>query len=387
MISVDEARERLFAAAPRIEVETVPLEAAVGRVAAKPVVAERTQPPFRSSAMDGYAVHAGEIAGGLEVVGQSAAGRRWDAPLAPGEAIRIFTGAPVPDGADAVLIQEDARIDGRRLFATDIVRPGDNIRAEGLDFRAGDVLVDAGTRLQPRHVALAGAGGHATLEVARRPRVAFLSTGDELVPPGAPTGPDQIVASVTPALAALVARAGGEAVDLGIAPDDLPVIVARAREGLGAADILVTLGGASVGDHDLIRPALEELGVPLDFWRVAIRPGKPLMFAPSPLVLGLPGNPVSGVVCSVVFLIPLVEAMQGAPPGPELHDGTLAVPVGKNGPRRDHMRARRDGNRLTPFPVQDSSMLSVLAAADALLVREPHAPAAEAGEPCRYIPL
>jgi molybdopterin molybdotransferase len=387
MISVDEARSRLFAAAPRLPAETVPLGAAAGRVTAEPIVALRTQPPFRSSAMDGYAVRADEIDGGLMVVGQSAAGARYGSALGRHEAVRIFTGAPVPDGADAVLIQEDARLETGRLYATARVTAGDNIRAEGLDFRVDDVLVAAGTRLEPRHLALVGAGGHPTVRVARRPRVAFLSTGDELVPPGSSAGPDQIVASVTPALAALVERAGGEAIDLGIAPDDVSAIVAGVRDGLATADVLVTLGGASVGDHDVVRPALAELGIALDFWRVAIRPGKPLMFAPSPLVLGLPGNPVSGVVCALLFLLPLVEAMQGATPGPELLEGILGTPLPQNGPRRDHLRARRDGRTLTPFPVQDSSMLSVLAAADALIVREPDAPAAAAGDTCRYIAL
>jgi molybdopterin molybdotransferase len=236
-------------------------------------------------------------------------------------------------------------------------------------------------------LALAGAGGHATLTVVRRPRVAFLATGDELVPPGAPAGPDQIVASVTPTLAAMVREAGGETVDLGIVPDDREAIATRAKAALAEADVLVTLGGASVGAHDLVRPALSDLGIELDFWRVAVRPGKPLMFASSPLVLGLPGNPVSGAVCTLLFLVPLVEALQGRTPGPNPRHGILGAPVKGNGPRRDHMRARIEEGRLVPFQVQDSSMLSVLAAADALVVREPHAPPAEAGDPCHYLLL
>jgi molybdopterin molybdotransferase len=302
--------------------------------------------------------------------------------------VRIFTGAPVPEGADTVLIQEDAEVEDDRLTAREIPAQGRHIRARGLDFAQGDTLLDAGEPIAARHLALAGAGGHATLPVTRRPRVAFLATGDELVPPGAPAGPDQIVASVTPTLAAMVRGAGAEAIDLGIAPDDRAEIARRARAGLADADVLVTLGGASVGAHDLVKPALADLSITLDFWRVAVRPGKPLMFAADPLVLGLPGNPVSAVVCTVLFLVPLVEALQGrAAPGPHPRTGVLGAPMDRNGPRKDHMRAVIENGRLLPFRVQDSSMLSVLARADALVVREPHAPPAEPGEACTYLAL
>lgn len=388
MIGVDEAQAAILAAATVLPAEPIGLDAATGRVLAEAVVACRTQPPFSSSAMDGYAVRTDEMPGPVRIVGESAAGRRWSVPLGPGEAVRIFTGAPVPEGADAVLIQEDAAVDGDRLTATDEVRAGDNIRPEGLDFRAGEMLLPAGTALAARHVAFAGAAGHASLVVTRRPRVAFLATGDELVPPGTPAGPDQIVASITPALSAMVRAAGGEAIDLGIAPDDRAEIARRCAEGIDRADILVTLGGASVGDHDLVKPALGDLGIRPDFWQVAVRPGKPLMFCARPLVLGLPGNPVSGAVCATLFLVPLVRALQGVfDPLPPVRHGTLAVPLGANGPRRDHLRAKLEGDRVTPFPVQDSSMLSVLAAADALLVREPHAAPAETGSECRFIAL
>lgn len=390
MIGVDEARARLFAAAPRMPAESVPLAAATGRVLAEPVRARRSQPPFHASAMDGYAARAADLAAGegLALVGESAAGRRYGAALQPGEAVRIFTGAPVPEGADTVLIQEDAALRDGRLFATEAMAPGANIRAAGLDFREGDTLLDAGMRLAPRHLALAGAAGYGDLRVARRPRVALLATGDELVPPGTVPGPDGIVASTTPAIAALLERAGAEAIDLGIAPDRREVIAARAGEGLAAADMLVTLGGASVGDHDLVQPALGDLGISLDFWKVAVRPGKPLMFAASPLVLGLPGNPVSGLVCTLVFLLPLIEAMQGiAEPGPAMSEGVLGAPLGGNGPRRDHVRARFEGGRLVPYTIQDSSMLGVLAQADALIVRMPDAPPAKEGDACRYIAL
>ena len=388
LIDVDEAQARLLAAAPRLPAEAVALADAAGRVAAEPIVARRTQPPFPSSAMDGYAIRTADLPGPLRVVGESAAGRRYAAALGPGESVRIFTGAPVPEGADAVLIQEDAAREGDMVRATDTAAKGDNVRRMGLDFALGDTLVEAGTVLAPRHVALAGAGGHAELMVARRPRVAFLATGDELVLPGEPTGPDQIVASITPALAATVQAAGAETIDLGIAPDDRAEIARRARAGLDEADILVTLGGASVGDHDLVKPALGDLGIEPDFWKVAVRPGKPLMFSSRPLVLGLPGNPVSGAVCAVLFLVPLVRAMQGAArPLPEVHEGVLGRDLSGNGPRRDHMRAVRTGRTITPAARQDSSMLNVLAHSDVLLVREPHAGPASAGETCRYIAL
>ncbi|MEM0908191.1 MAG: gephyrin-like molybdotransferase Glp [Pseudomonadota bacterium] len=389
MIGVDEARARLFAASRRMPAESVALGAAVGRTLAEPLRAQRSQPPFPASAMDGYAIRASDVAEGpLQVVGQSAAGARYHGHLGVREAVRIFTGAPVPEGADAVLIQEDAQVDNSAVIATEPVRAGQNIRRAALDFAEGDTLLQAGTTLAPRHVALAGAGGHGTLKVMRRPVVAFLATGDELVAPGTTPGPDGIIASTTPALAALVRRAGGEAIDLGIAPDNQAVIAQKAKAGIAQADILVTLGGASVGDHDLVRPALADLGVTLDFWKVAVRPGKPLMFASDPLVLGLPGNPVSGVVCTLLFLAPLVESMLGvAHPGPHAQEGVLGGPLGKNGPRRDHVRARLDNGRLVPFPVQDSSMLGVLAKADALIVRPPHAPPASAGEACAYLAL
>ncbi len=388
MISVEEARARLFEAAPRLPSETLPLGACDNRVLAEDVVARRTQPPFHASAMDGYALAHGDLPGPLNVVGEAKAGLSYAHPVESGQAVRIFTGAPLPAGADTVLIQEDATRSGDLLTATEVPVAGANVRRAGIDFVADDTLVGARTRLSPRHLALAGAGGHDRLSVARSPVVAILATGDELVPPGASAGPDQIVASVTPALAAMVHRAGGKAIDLGIAPDDVGVITERAKVGLAEADILVTLGGASVGDHDLIQPALSQLGIGLDFWKVAVRPGKPLMFASAPMVLGLPGNPVSGVVCAVLFLIPLLEAMQGVPsPGPVVEDGLLGVDLAPGGPRRDHLRAQRRGDKIFPFSTQDSSMLRVLSDADVLLVREPRDGAREAGSPCRYIRL
>ncbi|MEM9223928.1 MAG: gephyrin-like molybdotransferase Glp [Pseudomonadota bacterium] len=389
MISVDEARGRLFGAAHPLDCESVPITEAAGRVLAEPVLALRDQPPFAASAMDGYAVRASDLSNGpLKLVGEAAAGRRYDGLLGASEAVRIFTGAPLPSGADAVLIQEDATVVDGTVSTNEYVEAGAYVRPAALDFSAGAVLLEKNRRLEPRQVALAGAAGHGTVQVSRRPKVAFLATGDELVAPGAQPGPDAIIASTTPALAAMVTDAGAEAIDLGIVPDHQRTIAERAREGFSRADVLVTLGGASVGDHDLVRPALKDIGVSLDFWKVAVKPGKPLMFAPSPLVLGLPGNPVSGIVCTLLFLIPLLEKMQGiADPGPHPITGILGGPLPKNGPRRDHVRARFQDGRLVPFGRQDSSMLAVLSQADALIVRMPGAPQANAGETVTYLAL
>ncbi|MEM8551198.1 MAG: molybdopterin molybdotransferase MoeA [Pseudomonadota bacterium] len=390
MMGVEEARARLFAAARTLGAETVPLADAVGRVLAADVVALRDQPPFSASAMDGYAVRHDALSAGtpLKLVGEAAAGRRFGRSIGAGEAVRIFTGAPAPDGADTVLIQEDAEVSANTLTARSLPAAGANIRRQALDFASGDALLHAGEAVLPRHLALAASGGHAALSVARRPKVAFLATGDELVPPGARPGPDAIVASTAPTLCAMARAVGAEPVDLGIVADRREDIAARAREGLDNADVLVTLGGASVGDHDLVAPALGDLGISLDFWKVAVRPGKPLMFAARPLVMGLPGNPVSGVVCAIVFLLPLLRKLQGAEePGPVIHNGVLGADLGQNGPRRDHMRARHTPDGLVPFKVQDSSMLSVLAGADALIVRMPHDPPAEKGAACRWIAL
>ncbi|MEM7693627.1 MAG: molybdopterin molybdotransferase MoeA [Pseudomonadota bacterium] len=387
MIDVDEARARLFAAAPRLAAETVPLAHACGRTLAAPVRAVRSQPPADVSAMDGYAVDAAHPIEGVEIIGESRAGAGFHGALSKGSAVRIFTGAPLPPGANAVLIQEDAAVEGTRLTARESVTPGAHVRRAGLDFAAGDDVLPAGRVLNPRHLALAASAGGGVVSVARRPRVAFLATGDELVPPGAPVGRDQIVASTTLSLIEMVRAVGAEGFDLGIAPDDTDAIADAAARGLSEADILVTLGGASVGDHDLVAPALSRLGVALDFWKVAVRPGKPLMFASKPLVLGLPGNPVSGLVCTLLFLLPLLRVAQGGAPGPELEDAVLGAPLSANGPRRDHVRAKRVEGRMVPFSRQDSSMLGVLSEADGLIVRMPHASAAQAGDPCKMIRL
>ncbi|GGG24315.1 gephyrin-like molybdotransferase Glp [Chelatococcus composti] len=390
----------LAGASPIREQETVPLDRAEGRTLAADVAALRTQPPFPASAMDGFAVRAADVAtvpARLALIGTSAAGHAFTGTVGPGQCVRIFTGAPVPAGADAILIQENARAEGNMVEALSPVTAGRFVRQAGLDFREGEVLLRAGRRLGPSAVALAAAMGHATLPVVRRPRVAILATGDELVRPGEPTGPDQIVASNTYAVAAIAERAGAEALDLGIARDDLPALTAAIDAARDAgADVLVTLGGASVGDHDLVQRALAARGWELGFWRIAMRPGKPLMHGRlgAMTVLGLPGNPVSSIVCSLIFLVPLVRALSGDPDAGAVatQPARLGVDLPANDERQDYLRARltagEDGTLVaTPFPRQDSSMLRLMAEAEALVVRAPHAPAARAGDPCRIIRL
>jgi molybdopterin molybdotransferase len=337
--------------------------------------------------MDGYAVRAREARPGAElrVIGVSQAGRRLAGVLGAGEAVRIFTGAPVPEGADAVLIQENADRSGDRIYVREAVAAGQFIRPAGLDFGAGDVLLKSGRRVDPRAVALAAAMGHAAVPVRRRPRVAILANGDELVPPGADPGADQIVSSNGVGLAAVAAECGAEAIDLGIAPDRRDAIAASVDRAAGA-DILVVAGGASVGEHDLVQAALKDRGMELDFWRIAMRPGKPLMVGRlgGMRVLGLPGNPVSAFVCARVFLRPLIRAMLGDPSQDEPVTARLAAAMPANDGRQDYVRGRLQlagSERLvTPFARQDSSMLATLAAADVLIVRPVGAPAAPAGE-------
>ncbi|MGQ7794346.1 molybdopterin molybdotransferase MoeA [Faunimonas sp. B44] len=388
LIPVEDALARLLAGVAPTPAEDLPLGEAAGRVLAADIAAARTQPPFPASAMDGYAVRAADVAVGtpLRVIGESRAGRRFEGNLGPHQTVRIYTGAPVPPGADAILIQEDADPSGDGgIVPRDTVSPGQFVRPAGLDFAEGEVLLRAGRRLDPRAVALCAAMSRAGVPVRRRPRVAILSTGDELVPPDAEPGPDQIVSSNNFGLAALVREAGGEALDLGIAADDLDAIGHAA--GLAVdADILVVTGGASVGDHDLVQPALVARGMTLDFWKIAMRPGKPLMVGSlaGMRVLGLPGNPVSTMVCAEIFLRPLLKAMLGQPPQAPAEAAILGATMKANDRRQDYVRARLEpsGGRLVavPFPRQDSSMLATLAAADALIVRPPFAPAAAAGD-------
>src|SRR5271166_1430218 len=399
MITVEQALALVLAsAAAPLDAERVPLSAAHGRTLARDLIALRTQPPFPNSAMDGYALRASDTTAApatLAVVGESAAGRAFVGAVGPGQAARIFTGAPMPEGADAIAIQEDVRREGDKIVLAAPVAAGENLRPAGLDFRQGEVLLRAGRRLTPREVALAAAANHPELFVRRRARVAILATGDELAPPGGTLGPSQIVASNNFAVAGIVAACGSVPIDLGIASDTMESLagaIARARE--AQADVLVTLGGASVGDYDLVQKALVGAGMELGFWRIAMRPGKPLMHGRlgAMRILGLPGNPTSSTVCAVLFLRPLIRALHGEPdPGADLSQaGRLAVDLPVNGPRQDYMRASLTRNEksvivATPFASQDSSLVKVMAAADGLIVRPPQAGPAKAGEPCRIV--
>ena len=400
LMRVEEALASVLARAMPLESETVPLAQACGRTLAQDVASTRTQPPFDVSAMDGYALRAADCAGAparLHVIGASTAGHSFPGAVGAGEAVRIFTGAAVPDGADSVLIQENATAEGDHVIAREPVARGRNIRRAGLDFSARDVLLRAGRRLDANELALAAAMNHPALPVVRRPRVAILATGDELVRPGVQPGPDQIVASNSFAIAAHVLAAGGEPVDLGIAADTFEALEAGIAAAQSArADVLVTLGGASVGDHDLVKSALARQGMTLGFWRIAMRPGKPLIHGHlgAMHILGLPGNPVSSIVCGILFLIPLVRALSGDPKaGAEITEpAILGMAVQANDGRQDYLRAALTfdvaGHCIaTPFPRQDSSMLRILAEAECLLVRAPHAPAAVAGDACRIVRL
>ena len=398
-LPVAEALSRVLAnvRAP-LEKEYIDISKACGRTLAQDLRSLRMQPPFAVSAMDGYALRAADVhraPSSLRVIGTSAAGRGFSGVVREGEAVRIFTGAPMPTGADTVLVQENASRDGDRVTALQHEAIGRNVRPAGLDFKDGEVLLGLGRRLGPRELALAAAMNHAQAPVTRQPRVALLATGDELVQPGSPIGPDQIVASNTFAVAAYARGAGAEAIDLGIAGDSLEALEAGLRRARDArADVLVTLGGASVGDHDLVQTALAREGMELEFWRIAMRPGKPLMHGRlgDMLILGLPGNPVSAVVCAILFLIPLIRALCGDPrAGADPSEpARLATDLSANDSRQDYLRAAltRDAAGplvATPFPRQDSSMLRVLADAECLVIRAPFAPEAKAGEDCRVI--
>jgi molybdopterin molybdotransferase len=397
LMPVADAQARVLAGVAPLPAETVPLADADGRVLAQAVHARRTQPPAAVSAMDGYAVRAADAALGarLRVTGEAAAGRPFAGAVGAGEAVRIFTGAVIPEGADTVVIQEDTRADGDGIVVTEAARPGRHVRTAGLDFATGAVLMEAGTRLNPARIALAAAANHATLPVHRRPLVAIFSTGDELVEPGGTPDDSQIVSSNALALTLATRRAGAHAVDLGIVPDTFEATVdaIRRARALGA-DILVSTGGASVGDYDLVRPALAAEGLTLDFWKLALRPGKPFMFGrlAEARVMGLPGNPVSCFVCGVLFLAPLIARLQGiADALPRLEPAVLGRDLAANDHREEYMRATLaagDGLPVaTPFAKQDSSLVSVLAAAQCLVRRPAHQAAMQAGDPCQIIRL
>lgn len=391
MIPVSEALERLFALIRPVSHETVPLTEATGRVLAEDAITSLTQPPFAASAMDGYAVRAAEAVTGavLPVIGESAAGRRHDGPLPEGTVIRIFTGAPLPEGADAILIQENTSREGDRITITASAKKGAYIRPAGGDFTAGDRL-SAPRRLTPRDIALLAAMNLPEITVARRPRVALIATGDELVLPGEEPGADQIVSSNNFGLAAMLTEIGAEPIFCPIALDTRESLLAALDSARGA-DFIVTLGGASVGEHDLVAEVFREAGLSLDFWKIRMRPGKPLMVGQvaGAVMLGLPGNPVSTMVCGEVFLRPAVDAAMGLPARPRAtRPARLAHAIGPNGGREHYMRAEiGDDGRVAVFGNQDSSLLGTLARSNALIVRAPDAPALPEGAEVQYIPL
>jgi molybdopterin molybdotransferase len=396
LLSVAEALARVTQGLEPLGAESVALDSANGRVLAEDLAALLTQPPFDASAMDGYAARAEDVAvlpATLRLIGISAAGAGFDGKVGQGETVRIFTGAPVPEGADTIVIQEYAEKTNGVVIAK-AAEPGRYVRPRGQDFKQGEVLLAAGTRLGPRELMLAAAMNHAELPVRRKPKVAILATGDEVVPPGSELGKDQIVSSVPIGLATLVARAGGEPMSLGIAKDDPKSLVTLARAG-SAADILVTAGGASVGERDLVASALKTEGLEIDFWKIAMRPGMPLLYGRlgSQRVLSLPGNPVSALITAHVFLVPMLAAMLGlATAARPLPEAVLGEALEANGERQHYMRAisewREDGRRVVhPLPSQDSSLVAELARADCLIVRAPDAPALPSGARVGIIPL
>lgn len=396
-LSVDEALARVLADASPLPAEDAPLTEARGRVLTRDLAALRTQPPDALSAMDGYAVRAADVAAvpaRLRVVGEVPAGRPFDHAVGAGEAARIFTGGVIPAGADTIVIQENTTREGDTVVILQGSATGRHVRAQGIDFKSGDCGLRRGRRLTARDLALAAAMNHATVPVHRRARVAVLATGDELVPPGTPPTPGQIVHSNNFQLTALARGEGAEAFDLGIAPDRLGATVAALRQAQAlTVDVLVTTGGASVGDYDLVQKALAAEGMALSFWKIAMRPGRPMMHGRlgAIQVLGLPGNPVSAYVCATLFLLPLLRRLAGRDDlRPTSEEARLGRDLAANDEREEYMRATLalapDGALIaTPFANQDSSLLTPLARADVLVIRPPFAPAATAGETCRII--
>jgi molybdopterin molybdotransferase len=397
LLPVDKAREQILNKIRPLPAQSVPLEEALGRVLAHPVKARRAQPPFNASAMDGYAVKASDLSAtpvSLKVIGTSAAGHRFKGEVRSGEAVRIFTGAPVPADTDTVVIQENVAVQSKPYIS--ILEPtpeGRNIRAAGLDFERGDILIPANTRLNARDIGVAAAANAGTIRVRRKPIVAILSTGDELVSPGESPRADQIISSNNPALVALVESFGADALNLGIVPDQLKA-TERAIKRAGDCDILITTGGASVGEHDYVREALKNAGVRIAFWKIAMRPGKPFMYGrrKGQHVMGLPGNPVSALVCARLFLKPLIDAMLGLPDGDDLVVARLGAPLPANDTRQDYLRATLavdpDGRRtVTPFSRQDSSMQRTMRQSQALIVRPPYAEPAQPGDTVKILML
>ena len=390
MISVEEALDHLFALVTPLGSETVPLTEAVGRVMATDAVATRNQPPFAASAMDGYAVRGAEVAVGavFDVIGEAAAGHAFDGTCGAGQAVRIFTGAPLPEAADHVVIQEDVVREADRITLTQRLGQGHNVRPAGGDFLEGDCLT-APRLLRPSDIALLASMNIADVNVTRRPDIALISTGDELVMPGEDPKPDQIIASNTFGLKALLDGLGARARILPIAGDSRPLLEAAFDLAKGA-DLVVTIGGASVGDHDLVGAVAEDLGMERAFYKIAMRPGKPLMAGRmgDAVMVGLPGNPVSAMVCGHIFLGPLIRAMLGlgAASLPR-QTAPLAIDVSANGPREHYMRAFLKDGAITPETRQDSSLLTVLADANALMIRPRDDGPRKAGEIVDYIPI
>jgi len=396
LISVAEALDHVLAHAAALPPDEVPLAEADGRVLACDLKARRTQPPADVSAMDGYAVRAADVAAApvrLKVIGEVPAGRPFTAKIGPGEAARIFTGGFMPDGTDTVVVQELTARDGDRVEVQKPSSKGRNVRVQGLDFRIGDTLFNKGHRLSPRDLALAAGMNHPLVPVHRQPAVALFATGDELVPPGREPGPGQIVYSNGFALAALAREEGAAVADLGVVHDTLQATVSAVRDARDLpADILLTTGGASVGDYDLVQKAFAAEGMELSFWKVAMRPGRPLMYGRlgAMHVLGLPGNPASSFVCAFLFLVPLLRRLSGRSDlATPTESALLGIDLPANDERADYLRAtlKSDPNGMvaTPFPVQDSSMMTPLANADCLVIRAPYAPAAKAGSSCTIV--
>lgn len=391
LVPVAEALAQVLKGAKPLGSEDVPLNNAHGRILAEPLKAQRAQPPFPASAMDGYAVRAADVQklpATLNVVGEAPAGHGYGGRVHKGQAVRIFTGAPVPKGADTIIIQENTKAGAEKGFVTVLegAAEGSFVRPAGLDFRKGETLLPRFTRLGAREIGLAAAMNHDRVQVVKKPSVAILATGDELVEPGGNPRDDQIISSNSLALAAMISTFGGEPVDLGLVPDRMPKIedaIARAA----GADILITIGGASVGEHDLVQDAMLAQGVKLGFWKIAMRPGKPLMFGRRghQRVIGLPGNPVSSMVCTRLFIKPLIAALTGSTTPDEPLKAILGTALKANDQRQDYVRATLSRNGkgqlvATAFPKQDSSMQRVFREADCLIIRAPHAAAAKAGD-------
>ena len=398
MISVAEARRKIKEKMPLMAPEQVPLTQALGRVLATDVSARRTQPPNAVSAMDGYAVRAEDVSqlpAKLTILGNVPAGQAFDGTVGKGQAVRIFTGATLPNGADSIVIQENTIRQDTEVTVVDGEAPsGRYVRSAGLDFSIGDTLLKAGKLLNARDIGLAASMNVPWLSVRQKPRIAILATGDEIVMPGDPVGSNQIVSSNGLALAGFITALGGAPIDLGIAPDTKRTLQIMAA-GAKGTDMLITCGGASVGDHDLVQKVLSDSGLEIDFWKIAMRPGKPLMFGHlgETQMLGLPGNPVSSLVCATIFLAPAINAMLGRDASDAFYEtANLSNAISENDEREDYLRAKLERNEegllvVKAFSKQDSSVFSGLAKADALIVREPFAPAANIGHPVRILPL